>query len=59
MSQETAGKEKVPAIAQVKQMGSMFWIANGSEALERLAFFGVRAVFRCICSEMTRCYICR
>ena len=44
MSQETTGKEKVPAIAQVRQMGSMFWIANGSEALERLAFFGVRAV---------------
>ena len=22
----------------------MFWIANGSEAFERLAFFGVRAV---------------
>ena len=44
MSQETTGKEKIPAIAQVRQMGSMFWIANGSEALERLAFFGVRAV---------------
>ena len=44
MSQETADKEKVPVIAQVRQMGSMFWIANGSEAFERLAFFGVRAV---------------
>jgi MFS family permease len=44
MSQETADKEKVPVITQVRQMGSMFWIANGSEALERLAFFGVRAV---------------
>ena len=44
MSQDTTGKEKVPAITQVRQMGSMFWIANGSEALERLAFFGVRAV---------------
>ena len=44
MSQETADKKKVPVITQVRQMGSMFWIANGSEALERLAFFGVRAV---------------
>ena len=44
MSQLTAGKEKIPVIAQVRQMGSMFWIANGSEAFERLAFFGVRAV---------------
>ena len=44
MSQKTADKEKVPVITQVRQMGSMFWIANGSEALERLAFFGVRAV---------------
>ena len=44
MNQVATGKEKVPAIAQVRQMGSMFWIANGSEALERLAFFGVRAV---------------
>lgn len=44
MSQETVRKEKVPVIAQVGQMGPMFWIANGSEALERLAFFGVRAV---------------
>jgi MFS family permease len=44
MSQDTAGTEKVPVIDQVRQMGSMFWIANGSETLERLAFFGVRAV---------------
>ena len=44
MSQETADKVKVPVITQVRQMGSMFWIANGSEAFERLAFFGVRAV---------------
>ncbi|NLF08440.1 MAG: MFS transporter [Pirellulaceae bacterium] len=44
MNQSASGKEKVPVIAQVRQMGAMFWIANGSEALERLAFFGVRAV---------------
>jgi MFS family permease len=44
MSQKTADKAKAPVITQVRQMGSMFWIANGSEALERLAFFGVRAV---------------
>ena len=44
MSQVAADKEKVPVITQVRQMGSMFWIANGSEAFERLAFFGVRAV---------------
>ncbi|MBN2217520.1 MAG: hypothetical protein JW719_09095, partial [Pirellulales bacterium] len=44
MNQPTADKEKVPIVTQVGQMGSMFWIANGSEALERLAFFGVRAV---------------
>ncbi len=44
MSQETANKEKIPVISQVRQMGPMFWIANGSEAFERLAFFGVRAI---------------
>ncbi len=44
MSQLAAGKAKVPVITQVRQMGAMFWIANGSEAFERLAFFGVRAV---------------
>jgi proton-dependent oligopeptide transporter, POT family len=43
MNQAAAGKEKIPVIAQVRQMGSMFWIANGSEALERLAYFGVKA----------------
>jgi MFS family permease len=44
MSQVTTNHAKVSVITQVRQMGSMFWIANGSEALERLAFFGVRAV---------------
>lgn len=44
MSQETVDKEKVPVITQVGQMSSMFWVANGSEAFERLAFFGVRAI---------------
>lgn len=44
MSQDAADKEKVPVITQVGQMGSMFWVANGSEAFERLAFFGVRAI---------------
>ena len=44
MNQETANKEKVSVITQVRNMGSMFWIANGSEAFERLAFFGVRAI---------------
>ncbi len=37
-------KTQVPAIQQVRQMPPMYWIANGSEMLERLAFFGVRAV---------------
>ncbi len=41
MSEET---KKVPVIQQVREMGATFWIANGSEAFERLAFFGVRAV---------------
>ncbi len=44
MNQAATDKEKIPVITQVRQMGSMFWIANGSEALERLAFFGVRAI---------------
>jgi MFS family permease len=44
MNQAAAEKKKVPVIAQVRQMGAMFWIANGSEALERLSFFGVKAV---------------
>ncbi|HBO45751.1 MAG TPA: hypothetical protein DD670_17870, partial [Planctomycetaceae bacterium] len=44
MNQETATKPKVPLGAQILQMAPMFWIANGSEAFERLAFFGVRAV---------------
>ncbi len=37
-------KTNVSAIQQVREMPAMFWIANGSEMLERLAFFGVRAV---------------
>jgi MFS family permease len=39
-----AEKKKVPVGQQIREMGSSFWIANGSEAMERLAFFGVRAV---------------
>jgi proton-dependent oligopeptide transporter, POT family len=37
-------KTNVSAMQQVREMPAMFWIANGSEMLERLAFFGVRAV---------------
>ena len=34
-----------PSVAQqVRTMGWNFWIANVMEALERLAYFGVRAV---------------
>jgi len=36
--------DKVPVLRQVRAMGAQFWVANGSEAMERLAFFGVRAV---------------
>ncbi len=36
--------KKVPVIQQVREMGGAFWVANGTEALERLAFFAVRAV---------------
>ena len=42
MAEET--KEQVGFVKQIKQLTPMFWVANGSEALERLAFFGVRAV---------------
>ncbi len=44
MSPAAGEKAKVPVVTQVRQMGAMYWIANGSEACERLAFFGVRAV---------------
>ncbi|MBW2454282.1 MAG: MFS transporter [Deltaproteobacteria bacterium] len=36
--------KKVPVGEQIREMGGAFWIANGTEALERLAFFAVRAV---------------
>ena len=44
MTQTASDKEKVPVLTQVGQMGPMFWMANGSEGLERLAYFGVKAV---------------
>jgi MFS family permease len=37
-------KERVPVLQQIREMAWNFWVANGIEALERLAFFGVRAV---------------
>ncbi len=37
-------KARVPILEQILTMKWNFWVANGIEALERLAFFGVRAV---------------
>ncbi len=37
-------KSTVPIRTQLREMHPRFWIANGSEAFERFAFFGVRAV---------------
>ena len=37
-------KPRVPVLQQIREMAWNFWVANGIEALERLAFFGVRAV---------------
>jgi proton-dependent oligopeptide transporter, POT family len=37
-------KARVPILEQIRTMKWNFWVANGIEALERLAFFGVRAV---------------
>ncbi len=37
-------KVRVPILEQIRTMKWNFWVANGIEALERLAFFGVRAV---------------
>ena len=39
-----ATKPRVPVLQQIREMAWNFWVANGIEALERLAFFGVRAV---------------
>ncbi|NOZ85289.1 MAG: peptide MFS transporter [Deltaproteobacteria bacterium] len=41
---EEETKKKISAWAQVRAMGYNFWISNASEAMERLAFFGVRAI---------------
>jgi POT family proton-dependent oligopeptide transporter len=35
---------QLPFLQQIRTMKWNFWVANGIEALERLAFFGVRAV---------------
>lgn len=43
-TQETPHPAAPSVVAQVSTMGKNFWIANVMEALERLAYFGVRAV---------------
>lgn len=44
MSEAESPTERIPVLQQIQEMEWNFWVCNGIEACERLAFFGVRAV---------------